>query len=459
MEKSPNASLMEYINIYLDSLQSSKHDTINDELEIRFGTKYWNPITKITFNNVIAKIKSAGFTSFNPNGEYRLTIISQYEHGRSGTTRSSNTRVEINGMNSIQNYCRNDSINKEDRNINFVQKIPKHVEDKKGKIRLNAIDNNKFQFRINYKVEKQFSKTFGYIQNLIDNWSDNKKIFRFMKRFTFIHPDLPIKIDCSIVQSSNKDSRSHHMIPEYRIEKAGVFNNIPQYEIEIELDNSKLVHPYPTPILLEKLIKKNIRLILAGLQGTNFPCSYEELNNVLDKYMSVLYPKGKPDRKIKSSNFVGPSSISLELVNISPIDEDSKIANIRKPYTVTDKADGMRKLLFITNNGKMFLIDVNMKPQFTGVICNNREIHNTIIDGEHVLHNKQGQFINLYLAFDIYYRNKKDLRTLHFASKDIKVITRLRILNKTMNAMKLKSVVGEKLPISKKSSINYHWLT
>ena len=68
----------------------------------------------------------------------------------------------------------------------------------------------------------------------------------------------------------------------------------------------------------------------------------------------------------------------------------------------------------------MFLIDVNMKPQFTGVICSNKEIHNTIIDGEHVLHNKQGQFINLYLAFDIYYRNKKDLRTLHFASKDIK---------------------------------------
>ena len=29
-----------------------------DELEVRFGTKDWNPITKIDFNNVISKLKS-----------------------------------------------------------------------------------------------------------------------------------------------------------------------------------------------------------------------------------------------------------------------------------------------------------------------------------------------------------------------------------------------------------------
>ena len=41
--------LEEYIGLYL----SGKNRNNNDELEIRFGTKYYNPITKITFNNTI----------------------------------------------------------------------------------------------------------------------------------------------------------------------------------------------------------------------------------------------------------------------------------------------------------------------------------------------------------------------------------------------------------------------
>ena len=49
-----------------------------------------------------------------------------------------------------------------------------------------------------------------------------------------------------------------------------------------------------------------------------------------------------------------------------PIDIDSSAPNINKPYTVTDKADGDRKLLYIANDGKMYLIDTNMKVQFTG---------------------------------------------------------------------------------------------
>ena len=39
-----------------------------------------------------------------------------------------------------------------------------------------------------------------------------------------------------------------------------------------------------------------------------------------------------------------------------------------------------------------------MKIQFTGHKCKNNEVFNTIIDGEHVLHNKEGEYINQYLA-------------------------------------------------------------
>ena len=85
-------------------------------------------------------------------------------------------------------------------------------------------------------------------------------------------------------------------------------------------------------------------------------------------------------------------------------------------YTVTEKADGLRKLLYIHSEGKIYLIDTNMNVQFTGAVSNNRIYYNSLIDGEHVLHNKLGKFINLFLAFDIYFKNEEDVRPYPFWS-------------------------------------------
>ena len=55
-----------------------------------------------------------------------------------------------------------------------------------------------------------------------------------------------------------------------------------------------------------------------------------------------------------------------------------------------------------------------MNIQFTGAITKNVELKETILDGEHILHNKKGEFINLYAAFDIYIINKKNVRSNAF---------------------------------------------
>ena len=60
------------------------------------------------------------------------------------------------------------------------------------------------------------------------------------------------------------------------------------------------------------------------------------------------------------------------MINLLPDEEindtNKGIANIRNNYTVTDKADGLRKLLFINNKGKIYLITTNMNVEFTGCI-------------------------------------------------------------------------------------------
>ena len=68
-EISVQERLKNYIDLYLSDKRSNQ-----DELEIRFGTKHYNPITKIDFENIIAKIKSLGFKASNIEGETYLNI-------------------------------------------------------------------------------------------------------------------------------------------------------------------------------------------------------------------------------------------------------------------------------------------------------------------------------------------------------------------------------------------------
>ena len=94
-----------------------------------------------------------------------------------------------------------------------------------------------------------------------------------------------------------------------------------------------------------------------GLQGTNYICSYPEQTNVLRNYLYLIH--GSEEKEIKRvypKYFIGPSSYTLQLKNIRPPSEDITIPNIIKDYTVTDKADGSRNLLYLDISRK--LIDI-----------------------------------------------------------------------------------------------------
>lgn len=414
MAKQPennNEKFKSYINTYLSQPPS-------DELEVRFGTK--KKITQIKFDSVVAKLRSLGFTCQDLQGNYHMNIQNEYTDERTGKTKTSNLRTEIRGLDGIKEYCKKNTFNlaNPEPYIVFVQKQRKYIND----TMLTPIDFDNFGFRVNYKTEYVRRFSSRVVQSTLHGWMETKKIFRVIKRFTFTHQEYPLKIDCSIVRSSK--SRGRRMIPEYRIESSEVFENPETFEIEVELESSDSTKMYNDFLRKEKMtvdkvlfkIKKVIKIILSGLQDSNFPISYSEEKSVLSNYMNLIFRGKKSEERPSSKYFVGFSSISLEVENISEINNDSTIANIRQPYTVTEKADGIRKLLYINKDGKVYFIDVNMNVQFTGMISNNRDYHESLIDGEHVLHDKYGAFINHYMAFDAYYVGKEDIRPLTLAT-------------------------------------------
>jgi len=412
--KNPNELLKEYLEIYLNGRQS------NDELEIKFGNNKRNPITKITFNTIVEKLKSLGFSC--DSVENYLNINSEYVDARSGRKTISNIRTKISNIHNIKNYCTDNKLNLEDvtnsQYITFIQKFRKEKGNRNGgeKLeRLFPIDFYDFEFRVNYKSERDLKINSTHINNLTSNWDDSKKIFRLFKRLTFQHPDYPFKFDISIVRSSKKVGK--HLISEYNIKASNVFNNPETYEVEMEFDNKKA---FACDInKLHSSFRRGVKIMLSAIQNTNYPVSYKEQRLVLQEYKKIIYNQSPPKRDyVKSSEFIGPSSISLEIVNTIPIEESNLSSNINQPYTVTEKADGLRSLLIVSSIGKIYLLNHNMKIMFTGCITKNESCWNSILDGERVELDKNNNYINYFLCFDIYYINNKSVMEFPFTEME-----------------------------------------
>ena len=424
MEKSKTSSPTEQMDIiiknYLASNPVARMDGKENEVEVRFGTnaRKHKPFTKIDYDNVVKKLYATGFKCENTGGTHSLRIFHEFIDKNSGKKKMSNIRAEINGIDLIQEYCKTNSIQKlldmpsttYDKII-FNQKSGVKMED--GSY-LKYADFEDFNMRVAYQLEQRHTARAPLIRSIISKWSDSKKTFRYLNRVRFSHADLPVFADLSIVQKSA--TTNGIPIKDYTVQDVDLFENPESYEIEMELDNSRIGigTDFNDVKTITNAIRKFTRIIMSGLQGTNYPISYSEQFNVQQEYMKILNGDDYQPRKMRSRDFTGPSSYTLQLPNIMEPKEGVNIPNVRNDYTVTDKADGDRSLLFINGEGKIYLINTNLSVMFTGSRTKVKEYFNSVIDGEHITQNKHDTTINLYAAFDIYCINKKSTRALEF---------------------------------------------
>ena len=454
--KNPKKDLESMVDLYLASNPLYRNDGKINELEVRFGTntKLAKPISKIDYDNVIKKIYAAGFTTDNNDGLQILRIQNEYMDARTGFTKVSNIRAEIVGLDLIQEYCKSNniqkilsmtsSINATNYKVKFTQKTP----PTKDGANVRPVDFYDFNFRVSYQLEQDYTPVSNIAKTIIQKWSDSKKLFRLLNRVRFSHPDYPFFVDVSIVKGNKKVAGSKVPIPQYTIQDAGVFENVESYEVEIELDNTRIgiSTPYDTRDKLLAVLRKGIRLVLGAIQGTNYPISFEEKETVLQSMMKMIHGKEYQPRRIFPKDFIGPSSFTLQMENIVENVDNLNIPNIRKYYSVTDKADGERKLLYISDNGRIYLVDTMMNAVFTGTMTNEKTLFNSLLDGEHIKYDKSGKNINLYASFDIYYVNNVSVRELAFMKiegeeEELDNKYRLLLLMKSMRLIKPYSVM------------------
>jgi len=438
-ERDAKKAMNHMFSVYLASNPHLPKDKKTSELEIRFHPPQGKKLTKNDYDNVIQYLYYAGFTTDNPNGLHILRIQNEFTDIKRNAdgkenraiTRISNIRAEIAGIDLIQEYCRTNSLQKIlnmpstlgaiSEKIKFTQKTP--VSDPTSGRNLFPVDFRDFNFRVAYQMEQVFSPRANMVRDIVDErrWADSKKVFRYLNRVQFQHPEFPVYADISIVRSSPRIGNIPK--PEYTVQDAKLFDSEVRYEIELELVNSMVGPntPYNTVEKLMAAVRKVIRIILSALQGSNYPITNQEQMQILEAYINMIHSENRVDFKkyhISPRDFLGPSSRTLQMENIVPIAEDDKttVPNIRQNYCVTEKADGERKMLYVHDNGRVYLIDTNMRVQFTGAITREKKIFGTLIDGEHIKYGKYMEFINLFAAFDIYYLKKKSMRELPFAA-------------------------------------------
>tara|TARA_Y100001935_G_scaffold64543_1_gene54231 strand:+ start:21 stop:3236 length:3216 start_codon:yes stop_codon:yes gene_type:complete len=403
--KPPSQQLNDLLKLYLDNVTNRNEKEGSLEMEIRFGTqRNAKKITRIECNNVVRRLVSLGFTS--SQSEHSLRCQTEYFDGTGNVL--SNVRTKINGLGNVTQFCRTDRI------VEAEGGTPVAVFEEKYRFRdengpVPYVDFQDFNFRAALQVEKQLGRESNLVRNILRDWDDSEKIFRFMNRTTFENSDYPFKVDISIVKSSPSRRGAK------RFKDSGVMEAPEHYEIEIEVDNEKIGEgtAYTNAETLGQALRSVIKMILSGLQSTNYPVAISEQQSVLNEYKSILFPNDR-NNYVTSRHFAGPSSYTLQMDNVLKTSEHTTSANIRNDYTVTDKADGERKLLFITSSGKLYLIDTNMNVQFTGTVTKKDELFGSLIDGEHIQYDKNSNYINLYAAFDIYYIKKTDYRDLPF---------------------------------------------
>ena len=436
--------LKSILQTYLENVRSSGREGIT-EMEIRFGTaRGMRPINRIEYGDVIQRFLSAGFQLSDAN--YLLRVNSNFTDSTRGITRLSNIRAELSGLDAISEYCKQNTIEPFYTNgrASFIQKSPLLVKEQQ----VLPYDAPDYNMRASLSNEKDMGST-AMVRTMVSEWKDHKKIFRYMIRHTLTHPDFPLSVDVSIVKQSRQKGK--YVEQSYTFTEAGLSKSPERYEIEIEMDNLKVGvgSKYSTAESLYIPVKKTILYALSGLQGTNYPISYSEQFNLLDYYMRMIWKdKYKEGQRTQPKHFIGPSSVSLQLNNISEQNEDANYPNIRNAYTVTEKADGDRKLLIVAENGHLYVMDTNMRVQFTGAKTTNPELFGSILDGEHILHNKEKVFINLYAAFDIYYLNHKDVRSFGFiGDTESSGSFRLPLLNRFMYGLKPVSVTSGPSPM------------
>lgn len=244
-------------------------------------------------------------------------------------------------------------------------------------------------------------------KNPIVNWDSMRKYFKINKCITYADPKTNVKYIVNITKSHDRD-HYEAIDKDYQtaLNKSKIINKTQQYEFYIDITNTDKDNIIPSIIKMEQALHLN-----------SFIISKNQQLDVIKDYGNLvkndIYTRRFDDKK---PPFLTPKPFTLERMNmLNPSDFENGygISSILSEYTVTEKADGERLLMYINNTGGVYLINNSHQVIDTG-LKSPSELYNSLIDGEFITCNKRrdNASIGIYASFDMYYYNGKKITQL-----------------------------------------------
>jgi SAM-dependent methyltransferase len=331
------------------------------ELETTFGVG--GVVDSTTFLQIAQRLRNKGFEVI-PQDD-RLSIITP-----------SHIRLSLLGLGVLQQYCKDDTLEGKSFSAMFKDRA---FPD-------SNIDLKEYDIRFKVRREEDLGQDDPRVAALLANWDKEKKAFRLLRRWTFRGKG--IRIDMSMVRQTPTIPGKGDFQWSTTFQQRNIFKEAPRYEVEVELLHDTEYTDTPEKSLkslisgvgeVQRAIQKNTLLIRNSIS-----------NAVRTQYQTMT----------GSEKFRGVNPVTLKVRNMTE-EIDPDIANIRSGYNVTDKADGLRAMGFVNKEGELFLIDMSLNIYRTGL--KNTKCAQSLVDGEWVTISKDGNSINHYLIFDIYY--------------------------------------------------------
>ena len=344
-------------------------------------SKFYENVNKddtivISFNN-----NRVGFVDclryyLNNNKKYERTNVLNIQYSHNDNV---NYFININDLQNINTY------------LNFFKTNPNHII-------VNSLSTNFTDENIKYsKIEtntKNISISDWDIMFKIQTTSDlddaDKKIIQNLK-YNDKH-ETYFELTDSILINIYDDSNCTIIIEFNSITKSNSINKLKSttviYDIVIKINIKNKLNSAKH----NKLISMHIFNILKIINRSNIVIRHSYKNEVLLKYSQQMFKRNTIQQIFGSRK---PIAVDIRAV----------VYEIPKMYSVTDKADGERHLLYIDKKD-ILMISSNLEVKHTGIILSNTDYDKTIIDGELIINNK----VQLFLSFDILFLKNTDLR-------------------------------------------------
>jgi hypothetical protein len=331
------------------------------ELETTFGIG--GVIDSNTFLQIAQRLRNKGFEVV-PQDD-RLSIITP-----------NHIRLSLLGLGVLQQYCRDDTLEGKVYSAMFKDRA---FPD-------SNIDIREYNIRFKVRREEELSEDDPRVMALLTNWEKQKKAFRLIRRWTFRGKG--IRIDMSMVRQSPNIPGKGEFDWTTTFQQKNIFKEAPRYEVEVELLHDTEYTDTPEKAL--KALISGVGEVQRAIQKNTLLIRNSVVNAVRTEYQTM----------VGTEKFRGVNPVTLKVRNMTE-EMDPDIANIRGGYNVTDKADGLRTMGFVDKTGELYLIDMSLNVYRTGL--KNSKCAQSLVDGEWVTISKEGNAINHFLVFDIYY--------------------------------------------------------